>query len=108
MLDTSTFHQKASAALANCERKKITAIVECRICYRNSIPKRGTIRIKFRNVLNRLPVASPPFPAEIFADLELLVPHEPTIANADSEISVCYSFFLGTVVDIEKEIVQHC
>lgn len=108
MFDRAHYSQKVSRTLADCERKKLTAVVEFRICYRNSIAKRGTIRLRLGNVLNRGPVDSPPFPDEIFSALESIVPHEPNIANADSEISVTYSFFLGTVVDMQREIVQHC
>jgi hypothetical protein len=108
MLDKAHYSQKVSRTLADCERKKLTAVVEFRICYRNSIPKRGTIRLKFEKVLNLGPVDSPPFPDEIFSALETLIPHEPNVPNADSEISVTYSFFLGTVVDMRREIVQHC
>jgi hypothetical protein len=108
MFDPASFHQKACRLLADCERLKKTATLECRICYRNGIAKRGTISLTNCRVLAREPIASPPFPAEILGQLESLIPREPSVPNSDSEIFVRYSFFLGTVVDTSDGIIQHC
>lgn len=108
-MDWQLFNQRSTAVIGRSERKKFTGIIECRVCYRNSKSKRGTIRILNCPVLNREPVtdrAKLLLPADIIRDMEKDLPKD-GLPNEDAEISVTYSFFLGSVVDTRTEFIQH-
>jgi hypothetical protein len=108
-LDWQIFTQRSTATIARSERKKFTGIVECRVCYRNAKSKRATIRVLSCPVLNREPVtdrAKLLLPADVIRSMEKDIPND-GLPNEDSEISVTYSFFLGTVVDTRTELIQH-
>ena len=108
-MDWQLFTQRSTATIGRSERKKFTGIVECRVCYRNSVCRRGTIKILNCPVLNREPVtdrAKLLLPADKIRDMEKDLPKD-GLHNEDAEISVTYSFFLGDVVDTRTELIQH-
>jgi hypothetical protein len=102
------FHQISAAAIARAERKNFSGSIECRVCFRNSVAKRGTVRSISRKVLSRIPrdAKSFTFPADAIEDLMKDLPRD-NRPNEDSEISVTYTFFAGSVVDFISEVVQH-
>ena len=109
MFDWQRFTQNSTAMVAHSERKKFTGQIECRIFYRNSIPKRSTLRKSTCSVLSREPVADRSrllLPAEVIREMESELPNS-GLPNEDSEISVIYYFFLGSVVDTRTELIQH-
>ncbi len=108
-MDWQIFTQRSTAMIARSERKKFTGIIECRVCYRNAKSRRATIRVLVCPVLNREPVtdrAKLLLPADIIREMEKDLPKD-GLPNEDAEISVTYSFFLGSVVDTRTEFIQH-
>ena len=108
-MDWQIFAQRSTAAIARSERKKFTGLIECRVCYRNSKSRRASIKILACAVLNREPVTDRArllLPADIIRDMEKDLPKD-GLPNEDAEISVSYSFFLGSVVDTRTEFIQH-
>lgn len=109
MFDWQRFTQRSTAMVAHSERKKFTGQIECRVFYRNAKARRCTLRSLTCQILNREPVSDPEkllLPAEMIRGMESQLPHD-GLPNEDSEISVIYFFFLGSVVDTRKELIQH-
>lgn len=104
-MDWQKYIQAASAAIVRSERKLLTGTLELRVQYRNGLPRRGHIRKLECRILNREPIAGSIIPPE--HEFKRLRPELLTEgANADSEISLHYSFFCGTVVDTKTEVVN--
>lgn len=104
-MDWQRYSQAASAAIVRAERKQITGYLELKVFYRNGLPRRGYLRSTTCRILNREPIESSVEAPE--REFERLKPQLITEgSNADSEISVQYSFFQGTVVDIKREVIN--
>lgn len=104
-MDWQRFAQSAAAAIVRSEKKLLTGVLEIRVQYRNGIPRRGHLKKIERRVLNREPI--PTTLIHPLNEFEKLTPEiVSTGANADSEISISYSFFSGSVVDITREVLN--
>ena len=111
MFDWQLFTKRSMAKIAEAHSKKrnFTGHLECRVCYRQSIARRASIRMLDCPVLNRDLVTDQSrllFPADIIRGKESELPKD-GFANEDSEISVVYHFFQGSVVDTRTELIQH-
>ena len=105
MFDWQRYSQNASAAIARAEKVDFTGQIELRVMYRKGYPRRGYVRRVDCRVLNREPIATAVnHPDHDFDRLrrDLVMEGE----NADSEISILYSFFAGSVVDIKTEVLN--
>lgn len=104
-MDWQKYSQAVSARIANAERSEFTGQIELRIQYRNRKPRRGHVREVNCRVLNREPIMnSVEHPELEFSRLAKKIFTDGP--NADAEISILYSFFLGSVVDIRREVLN--
>ena len=105
-MDIQKFGQRSSQAVAVAERSRFTGRIECRVYYRNAKPRRSFVRTLSASMLCRTPVASPDAPLLAIHKLERHLTRDGG-QNEDSEISVTYHFFQGTVVDTQMEVINH-
>ena len=104
-MDWQRYMQEASLAVASAERRRHTGQILLSVDYRNGVPRRGHVRKIDCRVLNREPVPhSIDRPELEFERKKSEIRIEG--ANTDAQISILYTFFSGTVVDIRREVLN--